>query len=123
VLFLIESIAYGTGPHAWFNTDLLEKGGSSIGGTITTIVIIGFGVVGGLTIFAYAFCITFLPLLKIIPPFKTIQDNFQVLKERGEQRVETPIDGGCISLFDACLGFTMLDGDDHVAEKVSVDER
>jgi hypothetical protein len=47
----------------------LRKGGLIIEGTITTIVIIGFEVVLGLIIFAYAFYITFYPYSKL---FKTI---------------------------------------------------
>ena len=54
-------------------------------------MIIGFGVVAGMTIFAYAFYIIFFPLLKTISPFKIIQGNLPMLKERDEQRVKTLI--------------------------------
>jgi hypothetical protein len=76
----------------------LRRGGLIIEGTITTIVIIGFEVVVGLIIFAYALYITFLSL------FKTIQDNLQVLKERGEQNVQTAINEGYDSMFDVRIG-------------------
>jgi hypothetical protein len=82
-------------------------------------VIIGFGVVAGMTIFAYAFYIIFFPLLKTISPFKIIQGNLPMLKERDEQRVKTLINKGYSSLFDVRRGFC----GDSVAEKVSVDER
>jgi uncharacterized membrane protein YqhA len=80
----------------------LRRGGSIIEGTIATIVIIGFEVVLGLIIFAYAFYITFLPL------FKTIQDNLQVLKERGEQNVQTAINEEYDSMFDAGVGLLVV---------------
>jgi UDP-N-acetylmuramyl pentapeptide phosphotransferase/UDP-N-acetylglucosamine-1-phosphate transferase len=95
----------------------LRKGGSIIGGTITTIAIIGSGVLVGLIIFAFASYITFLPL------FKTIRGGLQVLKERREQRVKTAINEGYDSIADTQLGLTMADGGDSVEEKVSVDER
>ena len=82
-------------------------------------MIIGFGVVAGMTIFAYAFYIIFFPLLKTISPFKIIQGNLPMLKERDEQRVKTLINKGYSSLFDVRRGFY----GDSVAEKVSVDER
>jgi hypothetical protein len=95
-----------------------RRGGSIIEGTITTILIIGFGVVVGLSILAYALYITLIPL------FKTIRGGLQVLKVRGEQRARTAINNEeNNSIPDAHVGFTMADGGDHVEEhKVSVDE-
>jgi hypothetical protein len=96
----------------------LRKGGLIIEGTIATIAIIGFGVLVGLIILAFAFYITFLPL------FKTIRGGLQVLKERREQRVRTAINEGYDPIVDAQLGLTMADGGDSVEEKkVSGDER
>ena len=96
----------------------MRKGGSIIEGTILTIAIIGFGVLVGLIILAFAFYITFLPL------FKTIQGGLQVLKERREQRVKSAINKGYDVIADAQLGLTMADGGDSVKEKkVSGDER
>jgi hypothetical protein len=80
-------------------------------------VIIGFGVVVGLIVLAYAFYITFFPLSK------TIQGGLQMLKKRGEQQLKTA-DDTYNSIPNAQVGFTMADGGDHVEEhKVSVEER
>jgi hypothetical protein len=88
----------------------LRREGSIIGGTITTIWIIGIGVVVGLIIFAYALYITVFPL------FKTIRGALQVLKKRGEQRAGTAITEEEHSIAGLQLGLTMADGGDHVEE-------
>ena len=94
----------------------MRKGGSIIEGTIATIAIIGFGVLVGLIILAFALFITFLPLCK------SIRGGLQVLKERREQRVRTAINEGYDTITDAQLGLTMADGGDSVEQKKSSED-
>lgn len=61
---------------------------------MTTLAIIGSGVLVGLIIAASAFHILLLPLST------TNQSNLQVFTKYGEQRVQPAIDGGYTPLFD-----------------------
>jgi hypothetical protein len=78
--------------------------------TITTIVLVGVGVVLGIVIFAYAIYITFYPFAR------TISGGLQVLKHYGEQRIKA-VQHTYVLAPNARLGLTMADGGDRIKKK------
>lgn len=80
--------------------------------TIATILLVGVGVILGITILAYAIYITMYPFAR------TISGGLQVLKHYGEQRAKAG-QRDYILAPDARLGFTMADGGDRIKKKKS----
>jgi hypothetical protein len=86
----------------WSNTDLLEEGG--INHRRDHYHDSNHRFRGGIG--SDHFCLRLLHHL--LPLFKIIQDNLQVLKERGEQDVQTAINEGYDSMFDAGVGLLVV---------------
>ena len=89
----------------------LQREETIIGGSITTILIIGCGMVVGLIILVFALFITFFPL------FKTIRGGLRALRERTGRQEEAVITGHCNAVSQAHPGLTMADGGEHVDEE------
>jgi len=84
--------------------------------TITTIFVVGVGIVLGLVILAYATYITLFPLVR------TIGGGMQALKVYGEQRLG--VTGEQYALInDAQVGLTMADGGDRIDEEKAPEEK